>query len=203
LPRKTNVNYIIAPCSEINFFSTILHTNEPIRSPVWSNTFDGIPPNIHIDNAEVASDTSLLVTLGGGDNDSGIRYQKIYYYDSVAEESVLVGTYGINDSVEAVLDPSLEWNLYAMGVDGVGNAEMIEGTVSGASFIEFEYGPLVCVGDFDNDLFVGVDDLLIMLSVFGIANTVLSTDLNGNGETDVDDLLSFLQYFGADCSFNL
>ena len=115
---------------------------------------------------------------------------------------MLVGTFGINDTVEVVLDPSLEWNLYAMGIDGVGNSETLEGTVSAASFIEFEYGPLVCVGDFNNDMTVGVDDLLIMLAVIGLSNE-LSTDLNGNGATDVDDLLTFLQAFGVDCSYNL
>lgn len=183
-----------------NFVDIYFDANDGIRSPVWSNIFDGTPPNIQVTSAEIASDTSIYATVEGGDDDSGLRYQKVYSYDIVDGTSTLIGVFQSEELIEIDLDPTLNWNLFAIGIDGVGNVEVID---SGSSFIEFEYGPTVCVGDFNNDMFVGVDDLLIMLSAFGLANNDLSTDINGNGGIDVDDLLSFLQAFGMDCSYNL
>ncbi|WP_306642165.1 putative metal-binding motif-containing protein [Sanyastnella coralliicola] len=57
---------------------------------------------------------------------------------------------------------------------------------------------LICLGDLDNDLTVGTNDLLIFLSGFGCLENCI-TDLDGDGTVVSSDLLLFLSAFGIIC----
>lgn len=57
---------------------------------------------------------------------------------------------------------------------------------------------LVCIGDLDNDLAVGANDLLIFLSVFGCSE-MCDIDLDGDDAVGSSDLLIFLSAFGSVC----
>ena len=56
-----------------------------------------------------------------------------------------------------------------------------------------------CLGDFNNDSFVGTDDFLLFLSAFGSSWTG-PFDLDDNEEIGVSDLLQMLMLFGTDCN---
>jgi plastocyanin len=56
-----------------------------------------------------------------------------------------------------------------------------------------------CIGDLDGDGTIGVDDLLQMLSAYGVACGACPEDLDGSGVVDVDDLLQLLSVYGTDC----
>lgn len=182
-----------------NFVDIFFDWNSPIRSPIWSNTFDGVPPNIHVTDVQEASDTSIYVSLAGGDDDSGLRYQSIYSYDIVDDETELIGTFNADPTIEININPDIAWSLFALGTDGVGNEEEVTEVISGANFVEYEYTPTICIGDMNDNDVVGVDDLLLLLSLFGTNTYVISADLSGNGSHDVNDLLIFLQFFGESC----
>jgi hypothetical protein len=54
-----------------------------------------------------------------------------------------------------------------------------------------------CLGDFNNDGYINVADLLTMLAEFGCSGCM--TDMDGDGVTDTADMLSFLSIFGTIC----
>lgn len=56
-----------------------------------------------------------------------------------------------------------------------------------------------CLGDIDNNLSVDVNDLLGILSNFGMEG-VIREDIDMNGSVDVNDILLVLSNFGMDCS---
>ena len=56
-----------------------------------------------------------------------------------------------------------------------------------------------CLGDFNNDSFVGTDDFLLFLSAFGSPWTG-PYDIDDNEEIGVSDLLQMLMLFGTDCN---
>ena len=55
-----------------------------------------------------------------------------------------------------------------------------------------------CTSDIDNDGFVSVNDILVLLGEFG-CSTNCSFDLDSDGITGVNDLLSILAFFGSEC----
>ena len=55
-----------------------------------------------------------------------------------------------------------------------------------------------CLGDFDNDLSIGVNDILSLLPQFGCM-TSCTHDLNGDGAVGVGDVLLLLGAFGEVC----
>ena len=58
---------------------------------------------------------------------------------------------------------------------------------------------LICLGDLDNDLSVGTNDLLIFLSAFGCPADCI-VDLDGEDGVGSSDLLIFLSAFGNICN---
>jgi hypothetical protein len=59
-----------------------------------------------------------------------------------------------------------------------------------------------CPGDLDGDSQVGLTDLAIMLSNFGIPSgaTPEQGDLDGDGDVDLSDLATMLSLFGTSCA---
>jgi hypothetical protein len=55
-----------------------------------------------------------------------------------------------------------------------------------------------CLGDFNNDGVINVNDLLILLAEFGCSGTCV-TDLNGDGLTTSTDATIFFGLFGTTC----
>ncbi|MFZ6050489.1 hypothetical protein [Halocola ammonii] len=55
-----------------------------------------------------------------------------------------------------------------------------------------------CPGDFDNNLFVGTSDLLLLIGEYGCMSDC-QTDLDGNEQVSSSDLLIFLSLFGTSC----
>ena len=55
-----------------------------------------------------------------------------------------------------------------------------------------------CLGDLDNDAFIGVNDVLLLLMDFGCTNNC-NSDLDNDGVVAVGDVLMMLGAFGASC----
>jgi hypothetical protein len=55
-----------------------------------------------------------------------------------------------------------------------------------------------CLGDLDNDAFIGVNDVLLLLSDFGCTNNC-NSDLDDDGVVAVNDVLLMLGAFGTSC----
>lgn len=56
-----------------------------------------------------------------------------------------------------------------------------------------------CPGDIDNDDFVQIADLVLLLGNFGESGTNLPGDFDANGTVEISDLATLLAAFGRDC----
>ena len=61
------------------------------------------------------------------------------------------------------------------------------------------YSQELCVGDIDNNFSVDVNDLLGVLSNFGLEGDIIE-DIDMNGQVDVNDILSVLSNYGTECT---
>ena len=61
------------------------------------------------------------------------------------------------------------------------------------------YSQEVCVGDIDNNLSIDVNDLLGVLSNFGLEGDIIE-DIDNNLIVDVNDILSVLSNYGTECN---
>ena len=61
------------------------------------------------------------------------------------------------------------------------------------------YSQELCVGDIDNNLSVDVNDLLGVLSNFGLEGDNIE-DIDMNGRVDVNDILGVLSNYGTECN---
>ena len=57
----------------------------------------------------------------------------------------------------------------------------------------------ICVGDIDNNLSVDVNDLLGVLSNFGLEGDIIE-DIDNNLVVDVNDILGVLSNYGTECN---
>ena len=179
-----------------NIADIIFDGNEAIRTPLWSNGLDALEPSSSVVGASAASDSTIQVVFEGLDDHSGVRYHRLYTHGG--DSAVFIGIYSGRDTVEVSLDPEADWYFIAQGIDGVGNIEEVDFTLSQSALSEWHFTPQLCVADFNGDQLIGVPDLLHILTVMETSND-LATDLDGNGITGIGDLLSFLQLFGTSC----
>jgi hypothetical protein len=146
---------------------------------------------------------------------------------SVEVESGLDGTVLTLDPVDGVVRACLPWGCYVVrGATSV----MWDGTsTSGVTFGDgqlFEVGTTEClgctdelacnyaplaafddgacqllVGDFTGDQFVGIDDILMLLSQFQscVPEDNCVSDIDANGVVGIDDLLILLSSYGEGC----
>jgi hypothetical protein len=83
--------------------------------------------------------------------------------------------------------------------------EAVISTFSGGGIILTQgfHQPLIldsfCMGDFDNNGFVNVADLLIFASTLGCVGSCGLPDLDSNGNVNITDLLIFISVFGNIC----
>ena len=61
------------------------------------------------------------------------------------------------------------------------------------------YSQELCVGDIDNNLIVDVNDLLGVLSNFGLEGDIIE-DIDNNLVVDVNDILGVLSNYGTECN---
>ena len=63
-----------------------------------------------------------------------------------------------------------------------------------------ELAPASCPGDFDGNNMVNITDLLVMLEVYGCNTGDCFVDMNGDGNTTIEDIGLFLSFFGSTCN---
>ena len=78
---------------------------------------------------------------------------------------------------------------------GFGNGDVWSAT-NDLAYRLFGQEGIACTGDFNNDLEVGVDDLLELIASWGSC-AGCEPDLNGDGEVGVDDLLELIANWGS------
>jgi chitin-binding protein len=163
----------------------------------WSGTFNGsvviTNPNA---NAEVhgwelswQGDPNLETVWNGvleEDGDTSTVAWEAWNQDISPGESVTFGFSGTGDWPPAPEHVMLNNQSANVFIDGVLYSEADDG---------HEHPD--CVGDFNGDMMVNVDDFSVFLQNFGSTNA--ETDLNSDGTTDVQDFSLFVIEYGNHC----
>ena len=93
----------------------------------------------------------------------------------------------------------------AAGTWGLSHIQMMDRAhnIKNHSFVEYMHFELddesICDADIDADQIVGVNDLLILISVFGCESECGKPDIDGDGFVAVLDLMVFLSSYGDGC----
>lgn len=105
-----------------NRASIVFDTNDPIMTPVWTNTVDAVAPESSVANIEMVSDTTVRVSLDGTDNRSGIWKYTLYVQHGVNapwwEEAVLDSC-----SYDFRFYEGIDYGLCVLATDSAGNVE--------------------------------------------------------------------------------
>ena len=96
-------------------------------------------------------------------------------------------------------NPCDEWTNYGVSVDEEANEVFADLHCWNTCTLCGSLEPNdACLGDLDNDAFIGVNDVLLLLSDFGCTNNC-NSDLDNDGVVAVGDVLMMLGAFGASC----
>jgi hypothetical protein len=95
-------------------------------------------------------------------------------------------------------NPCDEWTNYGLSIDEEANHVYADLHCWNTCDLCGDLSPNTCPADFDEDLFVGVNDVLLLLSDIGCTSTC-AADLNGDGTVTISDVLDILGVFGEAC----
>lgn len=99
--------------------------NAPILTPVWTNTIDATRPHSQIDNIAQQSDSTLVMTISGTDNLSGIWKYEIYGRREGDSNLQLIGEC-MADSLFICPQESDIVEYQSLAIDSAGNREAHE-----------------------------------------------------------------------------
>jgi hypothetical protein len=112
-------------------------------------------------------------------------------------------------------EPSNEWKTVtiervlpvgsAAGTWGLSHLQMMDRAhnIKNHSFVEYMHFELddgsICESDMDADQIIGVNDLLILIGIFGCESECGKPDIDGDGFVAIQDLMVFLSSYGDEC----
>lgn len=148
---------------------------------VTTDGFTFVPNNIEVN----AGDVVVWIHAGGSHTvTSGIQCTPDGLFDEPLDNFAQMPFYVVpEDSPSGIIDYFCSPHC-GMGMEGT---ITVIGSGSG------------CPEDLDGNGEVGVDDLLQLLSVFGLPCPGCIEDIDGSGDIGVDDLLALLAVFGQEC----
>ena len=95
-------------------------------------------------------------------------------------------------------NPCDEWTNYGISVDEEASHVFADLHCWNTCTICGNLNPSSCQTDFDNDNYIGVSDLLMLLGEFGCSMDC-TTDLDGDNTVAIADVLLILGLFGESC----
>lgn len=167
-----------------NCASIVFDSNEPIMTPVWTNTVDTICPKSSITNVEHKNDTTLTLVIESGDNRSGVWKHEIYAQYGTTAPWVKVAELGADStSVDFRFYDGIDYGFCVLATDSAGNIEKKE-LKREQSFCK------VTLGDVNKDGEINSLDASL-ISGYYIEEPVyilaLAADINGDGIIDSMD----------------
>ena len=95
-------------------------------------------------------------------------------------------------------DPCDEWTNYGVSVEEELEHAYVDLHCWNTCNLCGDLNPSTCPADLDDDNFIGVNDVLMLLGEFG-CSTNCTTDLDGDGVVAIGDVLDMLGMFGESC----
>lgn len=174
-----------------NQASIVFDTNEPIRTPTWTNVIDRIAPSSHITKVEQAGESDIAkVNIEATDELSGPwRYDVYVQYGEgsawwKAAENVPVGS-----EASVKVYGGIKHSFYVVATDMAGNVEQKEAI----SEFTLDIPSTVKRGDANADGSVSVTDIAVVVNVIlqltsegGYSE--YGADANGDGDITVTDI---------------
>lgn len=179
-----------------NRATIVFDSNEPIATPVWTNTVDAVAPESRIVDVTEKSDSVATISFEGADSCSGIWKYEVYAqqgggaaWTKVAECPADTG------SVDFRFYKNLDYGFCVLATDSAGNVENKQ------LHREASFGN-VTKGDANGDGKVDmVDAILIVNHYLGKPDTyinALAADVNEDGKTDLVDAIATVKLYVSD-----
>ncbi len=110
-----------------NHATIVFDYNDPIVTPTWTNKKDIIAPVSYMNDPDIVSDNTAVLSWEGRDNEdgSGIYYYNIYARKGDNDYSSLL-TKTSATSVDFSFEKEVEYSFYVEAVDSAGNEEVKE-----------------------------------------------------------------------------
>ena len=175
-----------------NKASIIFDTNEPIETPLWTNTIDAVCPEGRVTEAVLANDSTATIRCEGSDARSGVWKYEVYVQYGSGERWEKVGECPA-DSAEIsfrVYD-GMDYGFCALAVDSAGNVEVKE------MAREASLGTYLN-GDANADGTVDIEDVVNAMRYFLGKTDVIylkAADITGDGQIDIEDVVGIGRIF--------
>jgi hypothetical protein len=127
-------------------------------------------------------------------DDDGATWMTLETVGPVGDE-VSGGWYDVCHTLSAVsgFEPTTAMRLRVTTSDGSSNGSVVEAALDAVSLSKADCEEDPCLGDFNGDGVINVDDVLTAIAAFGNGD---GGDVDGDGDTDVDDLLALMAGWG-------
>lgn len=176
---------------EINNSATITFDfEEPIETPVWTNTIDAIAPKSEI-TFSAAHDGIVTLRFDAEDNRSGIWKYNLYVQDTEGGKWTKVEDEITTSEYKFKGYPGFDYGFCVMAVDMAGNVEQKELTreISQATFKN---------GDVNSDGKVNSEDVILSVQYYITGKASINfaaTDVNKDGVINSNDIVEIVSIY--------
>ena len=175
-----------------NRSGNIFDNNETVMTPTWTNTIDRVKPTSRVSDVNLASDSTVVVSIKASDDGSGPwRYNVYVQYGSgawfLAAENVPADTTATVKIYDGIVH-----HFYCVTTDMAGNVEEKEAR-SEFTFTVSEH----VHGDANSDGKVDVADIGYIIDVMAKGEYSLHADANGDGAVNVADIAEVIDIMAA------
>lgn len=169
-----------------NRASIVFDSNDPIMTPVWTNTVDAVSPTSRVVSLQQQNDTILTINLEGADERSGVwKYEVYAQYGKEAPWWKIGECTADSAQVDFRYYNGIDYGFCVLATDSAGNVEDKE-LAREANIQTFK------AGDVNGDDEVNAFDVMLVQSKYlgqDVELNVDAADVNGDGEINVFDTI--------------
>lgn len=169
-----------------NRASIIFDANEPIMTPVWTNTVDAVAPTSQVVSIEQLNDSIVTVHVDGNDERSGIWKYEVYAQYGKDDPWWKIGECSADSAqVDFRCYNGIDYGFCVLATDSAGNVESKE-LAREASIQTYK------VGDVNGDDVVNTYDMMLVQSKYlgeDVSLNANAADVNEDGEINMYDAM--------------
>lgn len=158
----------------------VFDNNDPISTPVWSNTTDYVLPTSQIDEMRTDDNKTFLFKVSGEDSGSGIWMYDLYVQTSGSDEWIAVKSQIEDDEFTYVSEEALEGAKFTViATDLAGNRQALPAPI--------------LLGDADGNGLVDANDVVVISNYYLEVTKEIdrrASDVNSDGIIDSQDALT-------------
>lgn len=169
-----------------NRASIVFDTNDPIMTPVWTNTVDAVSPTSHVLSIEKRNDSILTVKVEGDDERSGVWKYEVYAQYGKDDPWWKIGECAADSAqVDFRCYNGIDYGFCVLATDSAGNVESKE-LAREASIQTYKHG------DVNGDDVVNTYDMMLVQSKYlgeDVSLNANAADVNEDGEINMYDAM--------------